>query len=431
MQIQAPKKQQTETHKNAFFGVPTTHAILTGFGNVETEIRVRETFKTRLSLKRNTLNGYAYALARFCNDRNIKPSDFAKIGLETIEEQTEFFIRAYQEVLAPKYLNVIYNAVKSWCFCTKMIKSRKLFREIKFDKSSRKIDAISETSLETVHIKQMIQISDLDTKILIGLYGFAGLRPALIPQLTIGDFAPQDYQIQNGKIHFTAKNPFLFVNKNYEGNKAHITFFVMLHSKITELLETALNSGDTVTAKTPLMRKYNSSDAIYQKIVSLFASVGFSGRPYLLRSFADKVLDRHLVSSEAGTEKRDEDLKEFCMGHKGKISAIYQLKALSSEDAAQYRKMYDNVDKWISQKVFDVVSEEDYTRAKAQAEIAEKFGVNAEQLKQMLDALGVGKMTAAQYDTELTSAMNAAQERQLSSKFETLFKQYTATHAQS
>jgi len=222
-----------------------------------------------------------------------------------------------------------------------------------------------------------------------------------------------------------AKNPFLFVNKNYEGNKAHITFFVIVHSKITELLETALDSGETpVTPKTPLMRKYNSQDAIYQKIVSLFASVGFSGRPYLLRSFADKVLDRNLASGE----KRDEDLKEFMLGHKGKISAIYQLKALSSEDSKQYRKMYENVDSWLCQNVFDSATPESLVRAKSQAEIAEKFGVNAEQLKGMLEALGVGKMTAAQYDSELTTAINAAQQRNLESKFETLFKAYTEKH---
>jgi len=305
-----------------------------------------------------------------------------------------------------------------------MIKSRKLFREIKFDKSSRKIDAISETSLETVHIKQMIQISDLDTKILLGFYAFAGLRPALIPQLTVGDFAPNDYTIQNGKIHFLNKNPFLFVNKNYEGNKAHITFFVMLHSKITELLETELNSGEPVTAKTPLMRKYNSSDAIYQKIVSLFASVGFSGRPYLLRSFADKVLDRNLASGE----KRDEDLKEFMLGHKGKISAIYQLKALSTEDSTAYRKMYDNVDKWISEQIFGSASPETLVRSRAQAEIAERFGCEPEKLKAMLEALTLGTMTAAQYDSELSTAINAAQARNLESKFEALFKAYTTTH---
>jgi len=432
MQIQMQKvllkneqQTETETRKNAFFGVPTGRAVLTGFGNVETEIRVREIFSAKLALKRTTLNGYSYGLARFCHDRNIEPFAFDSVGLEQIEESTEQFIRAYQDVLAPKYLNVIYNAVKSWCFCTKMIKSRKLFREIKFDKSSRKIDAISETSLETVHIKQMIQISDLDTKILIGLYGFDGLRPALIPQLTVGDFAPNDYTIQNGKIHFVNKNPFLFVKKEYEGNKAHITFFVIVHSKITELLETALNSGEApVTTKTSLMRKYNSSDAIYQKIVSLFTSIGFSGRPYLLRSFADKVLDRNLASGE----KRDEDLKEFMLGHKGKISAIYQLKALSAEDSLAYRKMYDNVDKWISEQIFGSASPENLVRSKAQAEIAERFGCEPEKLKAMLEALTLGTMSAQEYDAQLTTAINTAQQKSLESKFEALFKAYTETH---
>ncbi|MCJ7430048.1 hypothetical protein MUO83_02375 [Candidatus Bathyarchaeota archaeon] len=420
------QQTETETRKNAFFGVPTTHAILTGFGNVETEIRVRETFKTRLSLKRTTLNSYSFGLARFCHDRNIEPFDFEKVGLEQIEEATEQFIRMYQASLAPKYLNVIFNSVKSWCFCTKLIKSRKLFREIKFDKTSRKFDAITETSLETAHIKKMIEIGDIDEKILIGFYAFAGLRPALLSQLTVGDFAPSDYVLQNGKIHFTAKNPFLFVPKEYEGNKAHVKFFVILHSKITELLETTLNNAETVTAKTPLMRKYNSADSVYQKIVAMFAAVGFQGRPYLLRSFADKVLDRNLACGE----KRDEDLKEFMLGHKGKISMLYQFKSLTAEDCVTYRKMFDNVDKWISQNIFGMIGDEDLSKAKAQAEIAEKFGVNAEQLKAMLEALRIGKMTATQYDSELTAAIAQAQQKTLESKFETLFKAYMEKHAQ-
>jgi hypothetical protein len=368
---------------------------------------------------------YALTLARFCKSENVEPFDFETLGLETIEDKCENFIRQNQDRLSPKYLNVIFNAVKSWCFCTKLIKSRKLFREIKFDKSSRKFDAINEVSLETSHIKQMIQTSDMDTKILVGLYAFAGLRPALIPQLTVGDFAVNDYTLQNGKIEFQNKNPFLYVNKNYEGNKAHITFFVILHSKITELLETALNSNsEPVTAKTPLMRKYNSSDAIYQKIVSLFASVGFVGRPYLLRSFADKVLDRNLASGE----KRDEDLKEFMLGHKGKISAVYQLKALSTEDAVQYRKMYDNVDKWICENIFGTATTEGLVRAKAQSELALKFGADPTQTKQLVDALTVGEMTIEQYDRDLTKAIEQAQTKSLEAKFEMLFSKYVAAH---
>jgi hypothetical protein len=394
---------------------------LTSFKNPELETKIREMFKAKLSLKRRTLDMYAYSLARFCNTQNVAPFDFETVGLETIEDQTEQFIRTNQETLSPKYLNVIYNAVKSWCFCTKMIKSRKLFREIKFDKSSRKVDAISETSLETVHIKQMIQISDLDTKILIGLYGFCGLRPAIIPQLKIEDFAPNDYKIENGRIHFQNKNPFLYVPKEYEGNKAHIKFFVIVHSKISELLEIALNSNtEPVTAKTPLMRKYNSQDAIYQKVVLLFASVGFSGRPYLMRSYADKLLDRNLANGE----KRDEDLKEFMLGHKGKISAIYQLKALSTEDAKVYRRMFENIDSWICENVFGSATPEGLTRAKVQAELAQQFGVNAEQLKQMIDALTQGKITQANFDSDLTKLIEAAQQRNLETKFETLFKKY-------
>jgi hypothetical protein len=90
--------------------------------------------------------------------------------------------------------------------------------------------------------------------------------------------------------------------------------------------------------------------------------------------------------------------------------------------------MYENVDSWICENVFDSATPESLVRAKSQAEIAEKFGVNAEQLKQMLEALGVGKMTTAQYDSELSKAIETAQAHNLETKFDALFKAYTEKH---
>ena len=425
----AQSEQPIEPRKAAFFGVPT-HTLLTGFASPELETKIREMFKTRLNLKRTSLNGYTFALARFCNSQKIEPFDFAKVGLERVEEAVEQFIRNYQNELSPKYLNTIYCAVKSWCFCTRMIKSRKLFREVKFDKSSRKVDAITELSLETSHIKKLVEMADIDGKILIGLYGFAGLRPVLIPRLTVGDFAANDYTLQNGKIHFVSKNPFLFVRKELEGNKAHIKFFTILPSKVAELLETVLNSADEpVTLKTPLLRKHGSAPAIYQKVVQMFAKIGFVGRPYLLRSYADKLLDRNLACSEASGEKRDTDLKEFMMGHKGTIAAVYQFRALSEEDAKQYRKMFESVDKWLNVNVFGIAAEDDYNRAKMQCEVAVKFGASQERMTEMLALLNVGKMTMQAFDAELSAAIDMAQKRNLENRFDALFKAYQATHA--
>jgi len=136
-----------------------------------------------------------------------------------------------------------------------------------------------------------------------------------------------------------------------------------------------------------------------------------------------------LACSEASGEKRDTDLKEFMMGHKGTIAAVYQFKALSEEDARQYRKMFESVDKWLNVNVFGMAAEDDYDRAKMQCEVAVKFGASQERMTEMLALLNVGKMTMQAFDAELSAAIDMAQKRNLENRFDALFKAYQATHA--
>lgn len=134
-------------------------------------------------LKPTSLTAYARSIDKFCTEQEINPFDFPKIGLEAIIDMAETYIINHVDTLAPKYLNVIYNAVKTWCFVLRMIKNRKLFREIKFDKQSRKMDAMTEQPLETRHIRELMMISDAHERTLLGLYALCALRPSLIPQL--------------------------------------------------------------------------------------------------------------------------------------------------------------------------------------------------------------------------------------------------------
>ena len=286
-----------------------------------------------MSLRPATLNVYSKALKKFCEAVEIDPLELPKRQLEDIEDMTERFIISNQGKVSPKYLNIIYNAVKTWCYVHKLLKNRKTFREIKFDKSSRKVDALTERPLEPHHVKTAFQISDANEKVLLGLYGIAGIRPKLIPQLTIEQIHPDHYVIERGQLKFTVKNPFVFIPKEWQGNKACITFFVKLHSQVARLIEQTVNmDNETVTAKTALTSKYRADVNINRKVKKIYAKIGFKGRPYLLRTFADRILDKTIG---------DEDLKEFMMGHKGKISAIYQFKQLTKDDIAEYTKHYE------------------------------------------------------------------------------------------
>ncbi len=57
---------------------------------------------------------YVTGLKRICEYANIaSPFELVKLDLEQIEDLTEEWIRQRENQLSPKYLNVIYCAVKT------------------------------------------------------------------------------------------------------------------------------------------------------------------------------------------------------------------------------------------------------------------------------------------------------------------------------
>jgi len=373
----------------------------------------------KMQLSPLTLDGYARYIIIFSDYSKIKPYDFKELGIEKIEALTEAFIFQNLKQYAPKSLNVAFNAVKAWCYVLGMIKNRKMFKELKFDTHSRKTDAMTERPLETEHFKAMMQICDIHEKVLVGLYGLCGIRPSIIPQLKVGDFHHSDYTLQDGRIHFTTETPFLFVNRAYEGNKAKITFFVIVPSKITELLELALNGNGQVTPETPLLSKYRKRKLIFRKVKLIYKRIGFDGRPYLLRTYADRVLDKNIM---------DEDLKEFMLGHKGKISSVYQFKQLTTEDRKAYTKQYEVCDKWINENVFGVPTNKEVSQADAIARIAVGMGVNADIIAKLKEAFNTGKLEMPQFEKKIIDATNTTLNQRMKTQFEEMFIKMNKKH---
>jgi len=373
----------------------------------------------RFGLREKSAKVYACVLGKFCKQKDIVPCDFPNLGLEHIEQLTEDFILDNINTLAPKSLNVYYSSIKTWCYIQRMIKSRKNFKEIKFDKTSRKVDALTETPLETRHIKQMMKICDAHEKVLVGLYGLCGLRPSLIPQLRIENLHQADYELEKGKIKFTKKNPMVFIPRHCKGNKAKITFFVILPSRLAELVEYVLNKNSVVTQETGLISKYRSYNSIYYKIATIFEKVGFSGRPYLLRSYADRLLDKTIT---------DEDLKEFMLGHKGKISAIYQFRQLTEEDKSVYLNDYQTTDEWINKNIFEAGTEKQVDQAEAVARFAKSIGVEENVISEFLKEFKIGKLTMTQYEQRIAEVTERTLDQKMETKFEQLYLKMEAKH---
>jgi len=369
-------------------------------------------------------------LRTICKYANVNnPFELIDKGLEWIEDITEEWIRAHEHKLAPKHLNMVYCAIKTWCKATRLIKNRRLFREIDFDKTSRKTEALMETMITTKMVRQIFEICDIGDKVDIGLYVFCGLRPSLIPQLRIKHFHERSAHVENGKLVIDRKPALLIVTRLGEdgkprrGNKGNITFFVFVPTKICELIETRLNTGNDAATSETRIGEARSHDSIYFKVKQAYRRVGFKGRPYLLRSYADRILER------ITREYNEEDLKEFLMGHKGKVSAIYQIKGLTEEDEKLYRDMHSAVcDKWINENIFGTHMKEDINKAEMLIRFAKQLGANGIDMAQILEAFKESKIDINQFEARLAKRAIRALDNRMMRKFEQLYLKMESKH---
>jgi hypothetical protein len=398
--------------------------------------KVRQLLEERTSLKPSSLDTYMSGLRTICKYANVdNPFELIEKGLEWIEDITEEWIRAYEHELSPKHLNVVYCSVKTWCKATRLIESRRMFREVDFDKTSRKTEALTETALTTQKMYQGFQTVKISDKIDIGLYGLCGLRPTLIPQLKIiadkhrCGFHKRSAHIENGKLVIDRK-PALYIitrldesGKPRRGNKGNISFPIFIPSRLCELIETFVNSRYEEIKPDSKLSESHNDDAVYWKVKEFYRKIGFKGRPYLLRSYADRILDR------ITREFNEEDLKEFLMGHKGKLSAIYQFKAISEEEERDYRKMYvEACDSWINEHIFGMATKETISRAEMLVKFATQLGVSESETTTLLEAFKNAKIDMKQFEAKLTELTNKALEQKMVSEFERLYLQMEAKH---
>ena len=76
-------------------------------------MEIKQKFR-RYGLKKSSIATYTRALNRFCKKTNLTFEDLITKDLETIEDITESFIRENEGILSPKYLNIVYSAIKGW-----------------------------------------------------------------------------------------------------------------------------------------------------------------------------------------------------------------------------------------------------------------------------------------------------------------------------
>jgi len=286
--------------------------------------------------------------------------------------------------------------------------------------------------ITTTHVKQLMNILDIKHKIDVGLCGLVGLRPSLVPQLKVlmgknrCGFHPRSAHIENEKLVIDRKPAIMIITRLDEngrprrGNKGNITFFVFIPSKLCELIETFVNSTHDVVEPDTRISDSPNADSVHFKVKRrALRKIGFKGRPYLLRKFTDRILERI-------THKfNDEDFKEFMMGHKTKISGVYQISGLTEEDEAKYREMYvASCDEWISREIFGTLISDKLLAADALARQAEALGVPQHKISEIRRILENGRMTFEQFEEQLTELTKEAFSRRMEQKFEDMFNKH-------
>jgi len=343
----------------------------------------------------------------------------AQKPLNEIENMTEDFIYKYRQKdrltglpsLSPKYLNLIYSSIKKWCLYQGIIKNRKHFAEIIFDKTSRKTR--DSTMITHEQFKKMFDNANLKQKLLLGYYGVQSLRPSLMLYLKVEDIHPNDVTFNNNGTISLAPKPWIVIKREYTGNKGNIDFPTILTSEMREWQECYLNArirrGEEITEKSKLVC-VNSKDVIDYNINKLFTLVGFKGRKYLLRHYAYKRL-KQAVS--------DYDFREWLMGHRGKVSAIYDHgHYLTTEEINQYKSLIDT-------KILTI-----YQQNRPREEIID---ARIETIRALLKDLDVnatnslkkdlinGKISSDQFNRKLTELAQDSMSKQMENKFEQLF----------
>lgn len=281
--------------------------------------------------RETTAKTYLNAIIRYCVHYRITPEQLTEFSLETIEKQTEKYIFENKGKISPSFLNITYSAIKKFCLWQNKIKSFAQFKQIDFDKSSRTTK--ERAFLTPQQFRDLFDHADIREKCVLGLYGIHGLRPALIPQLKIEDIHGgwQSY-VNNNQIELE-EYCWLMVKPNYAGNKARIHFPIILTNEtanwISQHLSSRARNGEKLTGKTQLV-EIPTRHAVGDLVRKIYQKIGFNGRPYLLRHYANKLMKKAYDDAE---------LKEWCMSHKGTISAIYDHEHyLTDEEITDYNK---------------------------------------------------------------------------------------------
>lgn len=380
---------------------------------------LRDKFRSS-GLKQMTARGYACQLLSFCELVSdvrlpfiVRPDTLLEMELEEIEDLAEEHCRRFDGCrvvdissrlpldapifrysktayrVPPKRLNIQISALKKWLHINwrnskARLKNPRLFRQFKFDRTSRLNSGLREERLSIEQVAKIFSMADGADSIVFGFYVLMAFRPSLIPAIKVKHLHPWSYEIKEGVFKWMNIPPLLIVPHQDEmgnhliGNKASFEYPLFIPTAIARRIEIWINDFyEVVTPESKLNPADNSSD-VYYIMKKYFHKIGFNGRPYMARKFASDTILKQLEYGEKG----DTLLKETMCGHKKGVQQIYDiLSGLNEEKILGWQKHYvRTVDNYVNENIFNINPAKDMKAARILVELAADLGIDVDHI---------------------------------------------------
>jgi len=287
--------------------------------------------------------------------------EMAKRDVREVEDLLmDFVAKLRREGKAPGYIENYLKAVRSWL----EFNGIRLVRKIKVGNRNLRPTVEEERVPSKDELRRILSYASDRARVAIALMAFAGLRPETLGNmrgtdgLKVKDFP--EMEIKDGSVEFK-RIPTMIVIRP-ELSKAGHKYFTFLCEEGCEYLKAYLEKrmamGEVLTPESPIIAvkqgyeshgrgrkttRHITTKSITQEIRKAMRPL-FKWRPYVLRAYFDTQL---MLAESHG--KISHAYRQFFMGHKGDIEAIYTVrKRLPQNIIEDMRAAYARCEEYLS-----------------------------------------------------------------------------------
>jgi hypothetical protein len=338
-------------------------------------------------------------LALFCIRTNTTPSKLVRIGKKSASKVEDIMhdhvVWLESQNYAPSYIQGIIKSVRSWLSYNYI----ELRRTIKIARSDIAVTLQDEKVPTKDELEKILNTANVRTRSSVVLVAFSGLRPQVLGNydgtdgLKISDLP--ELVINGNSVSFTRYPAIVRVRPNLSKTKnKYFTFLPRQGCEyVAGYLRKRLADGEPLSGDSPViaiekgydikrMTKQTTSKIVTTKTItaeirSILKPI-INARPYVLRSYFDTQL---LLAESNG--KIAHAYRQFFMGHKGDIEAVYTTNKgrLSDELVEDMRRSFLQSEKFLCTYTNESISDKKTMLLEMWKEQAKLYGIDPMKIK--------------------------------------------------